>query len=98
MSSATSQATLSRNTSACSDVISLSTTWAAVILWPSAIVVLSFIDLPEQTDDSRRPVADPLPGPAPSRSYTTSSDSTKDPQASDERWVHLGSPAKALQA
>jgi anti-sigma factor RsiW len=38
------QATLSRSTSACSSLRSLSASWAAVILGPSAIVAFSFVD------------------------------------------------------
>ena len=45
MSSATIHATDSRTTSACSELISLSASSAAVILRFSAIVVLSFVDL-----------------------------------------------------
>src|SRR5262245_26310637 len=45
------QATLSRSTSACSSWRSLSASWAALILWPSAIVVFSFACLRDQTDD-----------------------------------------------
>src|SRR6266542_2641746 len=44
-------ATLSRSTSACSSWRSLSASWAAVILGPSAIVVFSFACLRDQTDD-----------------------------------------------
>src|SRR5512132_1900941 len=51
MSSRAIQATLSRNTSACSSLISLSASWAAVILALSAIVVFSLRRSLEQTDD-----------------------------------------------
>jgi hypothetical protein len=52
--------------------------WAAVILWPSAIVVFSFVDLVEQTDDSRTPRW-PNSHPASRRCYTTICDSTMEP-------------------
>jgi hypothetical protein len=51
MSWAAIQATDSHSTSACSLASSLSTSWAAVILALSAIVVSPFACLLEQTDD-----------------------------------------------
>jgi hypothetical protein len=60
--STTSQATLLRSTSACSLATSLSTGPAAVILWPSAIVCVSFVALREQTTIMGPAVAELLLG------------------------------------
>src|SRR5213083_2232616 len=76
MSSATSHATLSRSTSVCSDVINLSTSWAAVILWPSAIVVLLLRRTARTDRRFEAPGGRPSSGTASSSSYTTSTDST----------------------
>src|SRR3954469_7729862 len=76
ISSRTTNATASRNRSPCSPAIALATTSAAVIIWPSAIVVLLLIELLAKPTRPDATVVGTLPRARPGARYTTSTDMT----------------------